>query len=63
MAELEAAATNLARDLASYLLIDFSPAEWEGKAFAGLCASFSPRRKGQKCPKVIDEGDPDGDWD
>lgn len=60
---LETAATNLANALAAHLHITAGPATWEGKGFAGLCASFHPKRKKQKCPPVIDDADPGGDWD
>lgn len=61
---LEAAATALASDLAKHLKIEMrQPAEAMGEGFGGLCASFGPSKKQQKCPKVIDERDRGGDWD
>jgi hypothetical protein len=53
----------LAQEVADYTGVELKDANWQGKAFAGLCASFKKKRKGQRCPKVIDLGDKDGDWE
>lgn len=60
---LESAATDLARALAKHLRIEVKENAEFLDGFGGLCASFGPARKGQKCPKVIDEGDEGGDWE
>jgi len=60
---LEFVATRLARALAKHLKITCNTADWQGKEFGGIAAPFKPSFKGQKCPKVIHEGDPGGDWE
>ena len=59
---MEEAADFLGKALAAHLKIKYGTATYE-QGFGGLCASFSPAKKKQKCPPVIDEGDPGGDWD
>ena len=64
VAEMEDTATKLAQALAAHLGIRLAyPANWEGKEYGGVCASFGPAFAGQPCPKVIDNGDPGGDWE
>lgn len=53
----------LAQKLADHYGINKGETTWEGKAFAGLCACFSPKTPDQPCPEPIHEGDPGGDWD
>jgi hypothetical protein len=61
---LEGAADCLANQLATHLKINKRrSAAWRDKAFGGLLAAFGPIQQGQKCPKVIDAGDPEGDWE
>jgi len=61
---LEGAADCLANQLATHLKINKRrSARWSEKAFGGLLAAFAPKRQGLKCPKVIDAGDPSGDWE
>lgn len=61
---LEGAADCLANQLAAHLKINKRrSATWREKAFGGLLAAFAPKRQRQKCPKVIEEGDPEGDWE
>lgn len=59
---VEKASSDLAEALAKHLKICSSDATWEGKEFGGTCATFWPSKKSQKCPQVIDDGDPSGDW-
>lgn len=58
----EALTTILAEDIARELKIHFDTATYQ-PGFGGLCAEFHSRTKRQKCPTVIDEADPTGDWD
>ena len=60
----EKLATGLQKRIAKHLKVTANPlgATWEGKAFAGLCASFTPAAPDQTCPEVLDEADPGGDW-
>lgn len=60
---LEAQAALLAGALASHLKIQtHDPGTWK-PGFGGLCASFVPVHPGQSCPPVIDDGDPEGEWE
>jgi hypothetical protein len=59
----EAVADELAVALANHLGVTTIGATFEGMAFAGLCANFNPIKTGDKCPDVLDEQDPDGDWE
>lgn len=61
--KFELLATELAEALAKHLNIRTIGADWEGKAFAGLCAAFYPKTKKQPCPEVIDQGDEGGEWE
>ena len=57
-------ACRLSGALAAHLKIKVhDQGSWMGEALGGLCASFGPMRKGQKCPAVIEAGDPGGDWE
>ena len=60
---LELAASELASALASHLGILAGGASWEGEAFGGLLVAFGTKIKGQACPEVIHDGDPDGEWE
>lgn len=59
---VEAAATALAKGIAKRLDIEHGEATYES-GFGGLCANFKPKYEGQECPTIIDEGDPEGDWE
>lgn len=59
---LEKAAQALADDLAKHLDIECGNAE-HLSGFGGLCASFSPKHKGQECPNCIEDKDEGGEWD
>ncbi|SHG88871.1 hypothetical protein [Bradyrhizobium erythrophlei] len=61
--QFEVLANELARALADHLKIALGPDADYQPGFGGLCANFKPKRKGQKCPKVIDEGDEGGEWE
>jgi hypothetical protein len=56
-------ASALAEQLSRCYQINSDGAMWQGKALGGLCAAFEPKTEGQECPPMIDEGDPDGEWD
>jgi hypothetical protein len=58
---LEAAAALLAEALASHLGVITQPGGYE-QHFGGLCCNFYAKRKGQKCPDAIHEGDEGGEW-
>ena len=60
--EIETAATNLAERLAKHLDINAGAADYE-RGFGGCCATFSAKTPDQPCPKVIEDGDPGGDWE
>lgn len=58
---LEMAAQHLALDLARHLGVRVKEhAEYWDREIA---VSFGPVSEGQKCPKVIDEGDEGGEWE
>lgn len=60
---LEYAATNLAHALAKHLRVRLKEDATYQQGFAGLCASFGPAKKNQKCPPVLDEHDEGGEWE
>lgn len=60
--QLEWLTQSIANDLAAAFNIEAGPASWRGNDFGGLCADFVPKFLGQPCPKVIEDGDPEGDW-
>jgi hypothetical protein len=67
--QLVTKAEHLAGELAMSIAVKLNIATdpfgdfWQGKNFAGLCASFAPAYKGQKCPPEIDDADADGEWE
>lgn len=62
IANLTAAADTAAWALATHLNIDHDDASYEA-GFGGLCVNFRPKVEGDACPEVIDDGDPDGEWE
>lgn len=62
--QIEAVAQFLGDDLAEFLDIAIAgKAEWQSGDFVGLFVSFGPKFKSQPCPSVIDENDPEGEWE
>lgn len=65
IAILEATATLVAAKLGKKLKCNYDAATWEGQAYAGLCASFTPLKPKQPLPKIFKEMQIDngGDWE
>jgi hypothetical protein len=59
---IELVVTGAAKALANHLAIDCDSADYQA-GFGGLCVTFRPAADGQDCPEVIDQGDPDGEWE
>lgn len=61
---LASTACNLAASqIASRLKIRVRSAEFDDEAFGGLLVAFGAAKPGQKCPKVLRDVDPGGDWE
>lgn len=60
---IEAVATALAKYIAESLEIECGDATYEGAAFAGTCAVFSPASEGQEMPAELEGFDEGGDWE
>jgi hypothetical protein len=59
---MESLGTAMAETIAAELDVVATDATFEGVAFAGTCACFSPAFKGQPCPQPLAPYDP-GQWD
>lgn len=58
--QVESLAEAVAESLAQHLNISCrNTSFWDGK----LYTTFLPSQPGQKCPPVIDSGDPSGEWE
>ncbi|WP_036263173.1 hypothetical protein [Methylocapsa aurea] len=59
---LEAIGCAMAQVIAIELGVTAGPAIYEGTAFAGTCAPFSPSFEGQKCPTPLPDYDDEAEW-
>lgn len=61
-ATLEAIGSLMAQMIAAKLQVAAGAATFQGTAFAGTCAPFTPRFPGQSCPDLLSRYD-SGEWD
>ena len=61
-AHIESLGSAMAELIALRLDVSAGPATFQGTAFAGTCAPFTPRFPGQRCPEPLNSFDA-SEWD